>query len=98
MAYRREPIIEKTAACDNTLTPSTGVKTQVFTAVRLEKCLCGLEVVSILVILIGSLLLFALLGGCAELRSADVDLGLKTKITAGKSSSASPSDKPVVGE
>lgn len=58
-----------------------------------------LEVLSVCTIVIGSLLLFTLLGGCSNLGKGDIDLGLKAKIETTKSSTSSPSgaEQPTQG-
>lgn len=58
-----------------------------------------LEVGSIVTILLGSFLLFALLSGCSNPGKGDIDLGLKAKIETTKSSSNSPLEaKPLTPE
>lgn len=58
-----------------------------------------LEALSVCTIVIGSLLLFILLGGCSNLGKGDIDLGLKAKIETTKSSMSSPSgaEQPTQG-
>lgn len=58
-----------------------------------------LEALSVFTIVIGSLLLFTLLGGCSNLGKGDIDLGLKAKIETTKSSMSSPSgaEQPTQG-
>lgn len=68
-------------------------------AVARDKAGSLLEGLSVCTIVIGSLLLFVLLGGCSNPGKGDIDLGLKAKIETTKSSSSSPSrpEQPTQG-